>query len=400
MRRRSPLAFAALIPLIPLIAPALAAAAPPPPVSPATLDTVLEALARDVTQGRDNLTPGNALARSALVDFLVGQDVDPGGDGAGFVQVFAEGSNIIAVHHPPGTAGQGPRVLLGAHYDHLGYDCTPRPEAASAVCNGASDNAGGVAAALGALEALAGSVRYPVAVALWDAEEDGKLGSQFFAANPSIDLSQLRLYINLDIVGSNLFRGGEELHFAVGAETGGPDLVADVAASAEGLPLTLGQVSFVFGMARSDSDSFVFGGYDVPIVFFGDSDGSIYHSTADELVYLNTAKVEAVANAAARLAEVAADRPDPYPWVDPLRDGILPIYSDVQPVLSAWRMLLRHARDNELSAEDTVRLTHMAQVLQRMVDDGPEAFGAKDALRLVDIATWGTDLSRSLPFVP
>lgn len=383
-----------------LFIPTAAAGAEPSTVSSATVEATLEALTRDVTQGRDNLTAGNALARDALIDTLRGLGVDPAGEGGGFTQGFPEGTNILAVYHPPGTRDQPPVALMGAHYDHLGLDCAQRAEAASPVCNGAADDAGGVTAAVAALEALIGAVDAPVALALWDAEEDGKLGSQHFAAHPSFDVSELRLYINLDIVGANLFRGGEAIHFAVGSESGGPPLMADVAAAAEGGSLDLGLVSYAFGMARSDQDSFVFGGYELPIVFFGDSDGSIYHSTADELHYLNVDKVEAVAQATARLMALAVERGEPYPWVDPLRDGILPVYDDAAVVLHAWRLMLRHARDNQLSAAQLARLTFMAASLQRMVDAGPEAFGPSDALYLIEIAVWGTGLSRALPFVP
>ena len=38
-------------------------------------------------------------------------------------------------------------MIVGAHYDHVGSSCTSK-EAGDTICNGATDNAAGVAAAL------------------------------------------------------------------------------------------------------------------------------------------------------------------------------------------------------------------------------------------------------------
>ena len=61
------------------------------------------------------------------------------------------------------------------------------------ICNGATDNATGTAVALAVGQAIAASATPPrrsVIVALWDAEEDGLLGSAAYVANPLVPLAQ------------------------------------------------------------------------------------------------------------------------------------------------------------------------------------------------------------------
>lgn len=374
-------------------------AAEPAPVSPATAEDLVERLARDETQGRNNLTDGSARARAILVDWMTSRGLEPAGTD-GYLQPFSQGTNVIGVLRPVGAATRAPVVLIGAHYDHLGTSCRERPESASLICNGATDNAGGVAAALTAVEALAGRLGEPIAVALWDAEEDGLLGSRFFAENPSFDRSRLRLYLNLDIVGLHLFRGVEMLHFAVGAETGGPDLIADVIDSGAGSDLDFGVVSYIFGMGRSDQDSFVEAGWELPFVFMGDGGGSVYHTTADELQWIDLDKISAAAQVAAHLTARVADRGEAYPWVDPLSDGLLPVWEDAAVLLHVNEQVLRHVRDNGMTPRQTGILLHYAMVLSRIVDAGPQSFSEGDALQIVAAVSYGLELSQALPLVP
>ena len=112
--------------------------------------TVLDVakLAGDETAGRDNATPGSALARQYLLQQLkpiaVGADPAHTGDDA-FLQPFQNGTNVVAVIRGTDLADQ--YVMVGAHYDHLGSSCrTADPN--DTICNGATDNAAGVAAVL------------------------------------------------------------------------------------------------------------------------------------------------------------------------------------------------------------------------------------------------------------
>ncbi|HEY6879746.1 MAG TPA: M20/M25/M40 family metallo-hydrolase [Polyangiales bacterium] len=83
-------------------------------------------------------------------------------------QQYATGVNVIGVL--PGGDLKSEQVVISAHYDHI------------AGCMGADDNASGVAGALEAARVLAQrSYRRTLAVACWDEEERGLLGSRAWA---------------------------------------------------------------------------------------------------------------------------------------------------------------------------------------------------------------------------
>ena len=138
---------------------------------------IVEALASDDLSGRDNLTDGSYGAQEFLYS-QISEFTDPAYDGEGidgYLQAFPAGSNVIGVI--PGSDLADQYVVIGAHYDHLGSDC-PSSDPSDDICNGATDNATGVAAAITAARTVAAAgPRRTVVLALWDAEEDGLLGS-------------------------------------------------------------------------------------------------------------------------------------------------------------------------------------------------------------------------------
>lgn len=100
----------------------------------------------------------------------------------------------------PGSAPDGAAVLLLAHWDHLG-ECGPT-EAADRICNGAIDNASGIALMLELARRLkAGpALARDVFVLATTAEEAGLLGMRAFAAAPPIPLARFIAAFNFDTV--------------------------------------------------------------------------------------------------------------------------------------------------------------------------------------------------------
>ncbi len=100
--------------------------------------------------------------------------------------------------------GKNPQeiVVVGAHYDHLGYDPTLADDK---IFNGADDNASGVQAVLQILRAFLATGVQPertVIFALWDGEETGLLGSSYFAEHFA-DMGKIKGYMNFDMIGRN-----------------------------------------------------------------------------------------------------------------------------------------------------------------------------------------------------
>jgi len=109
--------------------------------------------------------------------------------------------NVLAVL--PGTTRADEYVIYMAHWDHLGRDATLEGDQ---IYNGAVDNASGTAGLLELAKAYAALDRNPARSLLFlavTAEEQGLLGSQYYATHPVYPLNQTVAAINLD--GMNLF---------------------------------------------------------------------------------------------------------------------------------------------------------------------------------------------------
>jgi Zn-dependent M28 family amino/carboxypeptidase len=94
----------------------------------------------------------------------------------------------------------GEAVVYTAHHDHFGIKAGPRPEDDS-IYNGAIDNASGVASILSVARAFADLRKPPrrsVYFAFVAGEEQGLLGSQYFAMHPPVPVGRIAVDINID----------------------------------------------------------------------------------------------------------------------------------------------------------------------------------------------------------
>ena len=102
--------------------------------------------------------------------------------------------------------GAARTVVLGAHYDHLGYgedNNSMLRTGEKAIHNGADDNASGTAALIELARILKGAKQKNnnYLFIAFSAEELGLNGSKFFTENPTIDFSKVNFMINMDMVG-------------------------------------------------------------------------------------------------------------------------------------------------------------------------------------------------------
>ncbi len=103
-------------------------------------------------------------------------------------------SNVLGLL--PGTVRGSGAVLLLAHWDHLG-ECG---EADDLICNGAVDNASGVAVMLELTRRLSASGPHDrdIYVLATTAEESGLLGAQSFVESPPVALASIVAAFNFD----------------------------------------------------------------------------------------------------------------------------------------------------------------------------------------------------------
>jgi hypothetical protein len=369
-----------------------------------TVELITKALASDTFDGRESLTSGGKAAREWLKRWFSDHKFPPAGsEPNSYEQSFDKGVNLIAVIPPKRSiAAIKPRVILSAHYDHWGTSCNHRVEAHSAICNGAADNAAGVAVVLAAAETLAQTIDAPVAITLWDAEEKGLLGSKHFVGQPTFDLSEVQLMINMDIVGLNLFKGMESDHFLIGVETGGADLIRDVQKITVQSELRMHLLSYALGDRRSDMTSFVRGGLKIPTLFFSDGDGSVYHSDADEASVINYSKVAAVSVMVAGLTAEALKPATRYTFKAPQIVGpaALPLFSDTAVLSDLVGSILKVADVNKLTPEQKSQLADSQSKLTAIIQAGPANFGMPAMQQTGATALQITKISRGLGFIP
>ncbi|HEX9401082.1 MAG TPA: M20/M25/M40 family metallo-hydrolase [Anaeromyxobacter sp.] len=217
-------------------------------------------------------------------------------------------ANVVAVLPGRDPAVAGECVVVGAHYDHLGFggDASLAPEQIGTVHPGADDNASGVAALLAVARGMAaeGPARRTFLFAAFGAEELGVLGSAHLVRNPppACAVERMQLMVNLDMVGRP--RGAKV--YVDGADTarGLRDLLGALAARSPRLSIELAFGGDGYG--PSDHTSFYARG--VPVVFLFTGAHGDYHRPSDTAEKIDAGGLVVVAKLAARVARNAAER--------------------------------------------------------------------------------------------
>ena len=164
----------------------------------------VDILADDTFEGRAAGTRGGRAAAGYLRKQLISMGLDPAGINGSYSQPFRNDcQNLLAVIPGYDETLLDEFILIGAHYDHVGYGSRKNSYGPTGyIHNGADDNASGTSALLEIAEALkVNPCRRSVLIAFWDGEEQGLWGSKYFIANPTIPLNQLKLALNMDMVG-------------------------------------------------------------------------------------------------------------------------------------------------------------------------------------------------------
>lgn len=241
--------------------------------------------------------------------------------------------NVIAMMEGADQALKQQVVVVGAHMDHDGVDADGR------IYNGADDNASGTAGVLEIAEAFAQAARSgsrparTVVFALWNGEEKGDLGSEFYVRHPAPE-GKLVANVNMDMIGRNEDVPDPKDHRFVGltkttaAENGNtlhllgysfsPDLAALVREENAAVGLSIKEdldVNPQNLIQRSDQWSFL--QQRVPAIFLTTGLHPDYHTPQDDIGRLNFEKLEKIARLAYRVTWRLASDPDVPSYVDP-----------------------------------------------------------------------------------
>jgi hypothetical protein len=260
-------------------------------------------LASDAFEGREAGTNGGRAAAAYLQTEL---NKIPGlsrGGQNGWVQEFgANYRNLLAVL--PGSDPQLKHevILIGAHYDHVGRGNANNSEGPlGQIHNGADDNASGTSALLELARsfcALKTPPRRTIVFAFWDAEEIGLLGSKHWVSQPTIPVRNLRLVLNIDMLG----RLKEGKLIVVGWRSA-PGLRSRLAQGNSTSELHLHYEPKVIG----DSDHHPFYMAGIPIIHLDTGKHEDYHRPTDDADRLNYEGMKRVAGLVYRVASDAAN---------------------------------------------------------------------------------------------
>ena len=229
-------------------------------------------------------------------------------------RVQTEGRNILGLLPGAGRAAAGDAaaidaretVVLGAHYDHLGYGgAGSAAPGERAIHHGADDNASGTALLVEVARRLAAGPRLPRSVlfAAFSGEERGLLGSAHYTANPAVPLADTVAMVNLDMVGR--LTGDKVIVHGTGTGTGLEPLV-DRLVAAHGLEVA----KEPGGFGPSDHASFY--AKKIPVLHVFTGSHADYHrptDTAEKINYDGLTRLADLVTAIVRELATAPERP-------------------------------------------------------------------------------------------
>jgi hypothetical protein len=173
-------------------------------------------------------------------------------------------------------------IILGAHYDHLGYgeDNNATDPGVHEIHNGADDNASGTAAVIELAKMVKDSrlKKNNYLFICFSGEELGLLGSKYFIENPTVPLDAVNYMINMDMIGRL-------------DETTKKIIIGGYGTSPEWgkiLPEKTKTLSVKFdstGIGPSDHTSFYL--KDIPVLFFFTGMQKDYHKATDDADKIN-----------------------------------------------------------------------------------------------------------------
>lgn len=225
-------------------------------------------------QLNENLSPN-----SFVIDETISMNIN-------LKKVNSKTENVIALLEGNDPILKDEYIVIGAHYDHLGYGGggtgSRRPDT-TAIHNGADDNASGTSAIIEIFEKLAANkteLKRSIIFVAFTAEEMGLIGSKYFVDNSPVDIKKIKFMLNLDMVGRMKESGREFSASGTGTGIGIPEMIDKYA---DEMNLTIAKSSEGFG----PSDHASFYASDIPVMFLFTAMHDEYHTPKDKADLIN-----------------------------------------------------------------------------------------------------------------
>ena len=179
--------------------------------------------------------------------------------------------------------GAANTIILGAHYDHLGYGEDHNSLYTGSILqihNGADDNASGTAALIELSKQIKNAKlkNNNYLFIAFSGEELGLFGSKYYTEHPTVDFTQTNYMINMDMVG----RLNDSTHgFTIGGYGTSPLWGTTLSATDKYFKINFDSS----GTGPSDHTSFY--RKDIPVLFFFTGAHSDYHKPSDDADKIN-----------------------------------------------------------------------------------------------------------------
>jgi Zn-dependent M28 family amino/carboxypeptidase len=165
----------------------------------------LSTLASDEMQGRETGTVGLEKSAEYIENYFKSENIKPYYESykdTFYLKNKKTAYNIIAYLKGSDTLLANNPVIIGAHYDHIGYG---RAIKGDTIANGANDNASGTVAVMQLAKLLKSkkSLR-PIIFVLFDAEEQGLVGSKYLAEKLKSEGIAPYVVFNIEMIGVQL----------------------------------------------------------------------------------------------------------------------------------------------------------------------------------------------------
>lgn len=274
-------------------------------ISAADLRRHVEVLANDTFEGREAGSRGGHAAAHYLGREFQKHRLAGGASARSYYQTFGAGyRNILGLLEGGDPQSKRELIVVSAHYDHVGYGNEQNSFGPTGyIHNGADDNASGAAALMELVEAFSQLEPRParsILFALWDGEEKGLLGSEHWVAHPTWPLAQVRVMINLDMVGR---LRQEKIELYGGRTSAGLRRLVSTSN-------TTANLLFDFSWTmREDSDHYSFYKRGVPVLMFHTGLHGDYHRPSDDVEKLNFTGMQRLTQMLFTLIRQLADEP-------------------------------------------------------------------------------------------
>ncbi|MDH5297238.1 MAG: M28 family peptidase, partial [Nitrospirota bacterium] len=267
-----------------------------------SLSSNLGFLASDDLEGRATGSAGEIKAGNFIADRFKSEGLAAAGENGSYFQSFTFKPKTAAQIHGTGDSatlgmalvkeitgrnvigfmdnGAATTVVIGAHYDHLGWgDENSLWAGEKAIHNGADDNASGVSVLIDLASSLKGKYTHNNYLFMaFSGEEKGLWGSNYFCKNPTIDLGKVNYMLNMDMVG----RLNAEKTLAingVGTSPAWMKILPEI--KVDGIQI----VTTESGVGPSDHTSFYL--HDIPVLHFFTGQHEDYHKPTDDIEKIN-----------------------------------------------------------------------------------------------------------------